>query len=142
MANQTNININVKVDDKQVGNAVKSTENLRKEIKQLEVELTKVEIGSKEFENLSDKLKDNKDKLELVRAKSRDLFDSFTMLPGPIGQIGSSISSSSDKLKSFTSFNLKDLKGQFKAVGDDIKLVAGNIGKATGITKLYYNYIF
>lgn len=137
MANQTNININVKVDDKQVGNAVKSTENLRKEIKQLEVELTKVEIGSKEFENLSDKLKDNKDKLELVRAKSRDLFDSFTMLPGPIGQIGSSISSTSDKLKIFTSFNLKDLKGQFKAVGDDIKLVAGNIGKATGITKLY-----
>jgi hypothetical protein len=137
MANQTNININVKVDDKEVGNAVKSTENLRKEIKQLEVELTKVEIGSKEFETLSERLKDNKDKLELVRAKSRDLFDSFTMLPGPIGQIGSSIASTSDKLKIFTSFNLKDLKGQFKAVGDDIKLVAGNLGKATGITKLY-----
>jgi hypothetical protein len=137
MANQTNININVKVDDKQVGSAVKSTENLRREIKQLEVELTKVEIGSKEFENLSERLKDNRDKLELVRAKSRDLFDSFSMLPGPIGQIGTSITSTSDKLKIFTSFNLKDIKGQFKAVGDDIKLVAGNLGKATGITKLY-----
>lgn len=137
MANQTNININVKVDDKQVNNAVKSTESLRKEIKQLEVELTRVEIGSKEFENLSEKLKDNRDKLDLVRAKSRDLFDSFSMLPGPIGQVGSSITSTSDKLKIFTSFNLKDIKGQFRAVGDDIKLVAGNLGKATGITKLY-----
>ena len=137
MATQTQINVNVKVDDKQVNTAVKSTENLRKEIKRLEVELTKVEIGSKEFENLSEQLKDNKDKLELVRAKSRDLFDSFSMLPGPIGQIGTSINSTSDKLKIFSAFNLKDIKGQFKAVGEDIKQVAGNLGKATGITKLY-----
>jgi hypothetical protein len=137
MATQTTVNVNVKVDDKQVNSAVKSTENLRKEIKRLEVELTKVEIGSKEFENLSEQLKDNRDKLDLVRAKSKDLLDSFSMLPGPIGQIGSSITSTSDKLKIFSSFNLKDVKGQFKAVGDDIKLVASNIGKATGITKLY-----
>jgi hypothetical protein len=137
MANQTNININVKVDDKQVGNAVKSTENLRREIKQLEVELTKVEIGSKEFENLSERLKDNRDKLELVRAKSRDLFESFSLLPGPIGAIGSATDQSLGKLKILSSFNLKDVKGQFKAIGDDVKQVGANIGKATGITKLY-----
>lgn len=137
MATQTTIDVNVKVDDKQVKGAATNTENLRKEIRRLEQELTKVEIGSKEFENLSEQLKDNRDKLELVRAKSRDLFDSFSMLPGPIGNIGSSISSTSDKLKIFSSFNLKDLKGQFKAVKDDIGQVAGNIGKATGITKLY-----
>ena len=137
MANQTNININVKVDDKQVGSAVKSTENLRREIKQLEVELTKVEIGSKEFENLSERLKDNRDKLELVRAKSRDLFESFSLLPGPIGAIGSATDQSLGKLKILSSFNLKDVKGQFKAIGDDVKQVGANIGKATGITKLY-----
>lgn len=137
MATQTQINVNVKVDDKQVNTAVKSTESLRKEIRKLEQELTRVEVGSKEFENLSEQLKDNKDKLEVVRAKSRDLFDSFSMLPGPIGQIGSGISSTSDKLKIFSSFNLKDIKGQFKAVSDDVKLVVGNLGKATGITKLY-----
>lgn len=135
--NTTTVNVNVKVDDKQVNTAVKSTENLRKEIRRLEQELTKVEIGSKEFENLSEQLKDSRDKMDLVRAKSRDLFDSFSMLPGPIGNIGSSISSTSDKLKIFSSFNLKDLKGQLKAVGDDIRMVGGNIGKATGITKLY-----
>lgn len=137
MANQTNININVKVDDKQVGNAVKSTENLRKEIKRLEVELTKVEIGSKEFANLSEQLKDNRDKLELVRAKSRDLFESFSLIPGPIGQIGSATDGALGKLKLLSSFDLKDVKGQFRAIGDDIKLVGANIGKATGITKLY-----
>jgi hypothetical protein len=137
MANQTNININVKVDDKQVNNAVKSTESLRREIKQLEVELTRVEIGSKEFETLSERLKDNRDKLDLVRAKSRDLFESFSLLPGPIGAIGSATDQSLGKLKILSSFNLKDVKGQFKAIGDDVKQVGANIGKATGITKLY-----
>lgn len=137
MATQANINVNVKVDDKQVNTAVKSTENLRKEIKRLEVELTRVEVGSQEFANLSERLKDNRDQLELVRAKSRDLFESFSLIPGPIGQIGSATDSSLGKLKLLSSFNLKDVKGQFKAIGDDIKLVGANIGKATGITKLY-----
>lgn len=133
----TTVNVNVKVDDKQVNTAVKSTENLRKEIRRLEQELTKVEVGSKEFENLSEQLKDSKDKMELVRAKSRDLFESFSLIPGPIGQIGSATDGALGKLKLFSAFNLKDVKGQFKAIGDDIKLVGGNIGKATGITKLY-----
>lgn len=133
----TTINVNLKVDDKQVNTAVKSTENLRQEIRRLEQELTKVEVGSKEFENLSEQLKDSKDKMELVRAKSRDLFESFSMIPGPIGQIGSATDGALGKLKVFSSFSLKDVKGQFKAIGDDIKLVGANIGKATGITKLY-----
>jgi hypothetical protein len=133
----TEINVNVKVDDKQVNTAAKSTESLRKEIKRLENQLSTLDVNDAKFAELSEQLKDNKDKLELVRAKSRDLFDSFSMLPGPIGNVGSTIASTSDKLKIFSSFNLKDLKGQLKAVGDDIKLVAGNIGKATGITKLY-----
>jgi hypothetical protein len=135
--NTTTVNVNVKVDDKQVNTAVKSTENLRKEIRRLEQELTKVEVGSKEFENLSEQLKDSRDKMELVRAKSRDLFESFSLIPGPIGQIGSATDGALGKLKLFSAFNLKDVKGQFKAIGDDIKLVGANIGKATGITKLY-----
>lgn len=135
--NVSTINVNVKVDDKQVNTAVKSTENLRKEIRRLEQELTKVEVGSKEFETLSEQLKDSRDKMELVRAKSRDLFESFSLIPGPIGQIGSATDGALGKLKLFSAFNLKDVKGQFKAIGDDIKLVGANIGKATGITKLY-----
>jgi len=135
--NTTTVNVNVKVDDKQVNTAVKSTENLRKEIRRLEQELTKVEVGSKEFENLSEQLKDSRDKMELVRAKSRDLFESFSLIPGPIGQIGAATDGALGKLKLFSAFNLKDVKGQFKAIGDDIKLVGANIGKATGITKLY-----
>jgi hypothetical protein len=137
MATQTNININVKVDDKQVNKAVQSTENLRKEIKRLEAQLTTLDVNDPKFGQLSDQLKDNRDQLELVRAKSRDLFESFSLLPGPIGAIGSATDQSLGKLKILSSFNLKDVKGQFKAIGDDVKLVAGNIGKATGITKLY-----
>jgi hypothetical protein len=131
------VNIKVKVDSKEAEQAAGRTESLRKEIRRLTDELGKVDRGSKEFATLSEQLKDARDELAITNARSRDLLDSFSMIPGPVGQIGSSISSTSDKLKIFSSFKLTDVKAQFKAFKDDIGLVANNVGRATGITKLY-----
>lgn len=133
----TEVNVKVKVDSKEAEQAAGRTESLRKEIKRLTEQLGTVDRGSKEFETLSEKLKDARDELAITNARSKDLLDSFSMIPGPVGDIGSAIGSTSDKLKIFSSFKLTDVKAQFKAFKDDIGLVAGNIGKATGITKLY-----
>lgn len=136
MADQ-NINIKIKADSSQVQAAAKSTEGLKQEIRRLEKELTTLDINDARFGELSEQLKDNRDQLELVRAKSRDLFESFSLLPGPIGAIGSATDQSLGKLKILSSFNLKDVKGQFKAIGDDIKNVGSNLGITQKITKAY-----
>jgi hypothetical protein len=73
----------------------------------------------------------------LVNAKSKDLFQSFGQIPGPIGQIGFGLDDTVGKLKVFSAFNLKDIKTQFKALGGDFVDIGKNLANATGLTKLF-----
>jgi hypothetical protein len=125
------------VDSKPIDVAVDSTLNLKQQYRELIKEINKTKEGTKEFELLSSKLGDVKDRMETTTAKSRDLFGSLSMLPGPVGMFAGSIDSAVGSLKLFSSFSFKDLKFQLGETVNDFKDIATNLGKATGITKIY-----
>ena len=125
------------VDSKPIDVAVDSTLNLKQQFRELTKELNRTKEGTKEFELLSSKLGEVQDNMTTTSAKSKDLFGSLSMLPGPVGQFSGSIDSAIGSLKTFTSFSFKDLKFQLGETLDDFKGIVSNIGKATGITKIY-----
>lgn len=125
------------VDKKPIDVAIDSTLNLKQQFRELTKELNKTKEGTKEFELLSTKIGDVKDEMDKTNAKSRDLFGSLSLLPGPVGQFAGSIDNAIGSLKTFTSFSFKDLKFQLGESLNDFKDIASSIGKATGITKIY-----
>lgn len=131
------LNIKLNVEDKGVQKATQGVTTLRNQIKDLQKQIQTSRVGSVEFEQLSEQLKDTQDQLALVNAKSGDLFDSFNRLPGPIGMIGTTIQGTLDDLKILSNFSFKDLGKQFGAIGGDIVQIGTNLAKTTGITKLY-----
>ena len=62
---------------------------LREQIKLLQAQIQKTPTGTKEFEILSSKLNDTKDKFAQVSTKSREFFDTLSLIPGPVGDIAS-----------------------------------------------------
>jgi len=125
------------VDSKPIDVAVDSTLNLKQQYRELIKELNRTQAGTKEFELLSAKIGEVKDNMEVTTAKSRDLFGSLSMLPGPVGAFAGTVDSAIGSLKLFTSFSFKDLKFQLGETLADFADIATNIGKATGITKVY-----
>ena len=111
--------------------------SLREQVKLLQKELLKTEEGSAEFEILKNKLNDTKDNIERVNAKSRELFGTLQLIPGPIGDIASKVDGAISLLKTFSGFTFKDIKSSISALVKDFGDIAVNIGKATGITKIY-----
>jgi len=140
MANKK-IQIEIDVNDEEVKFASDSVLNFKQQIKLLNVELQKLSSegkeGSKEFEILKNKLNETKDNAERVSAKSKELFGTLQLLPGPIGDISSKLDGGISLLKTFSSFTFKDISGSVSALMKDFGGIADNIGKATGITKLY-----
>jgi hypothetical protein len=137
MAASKKISIDFDINAKSLKIANGETLNLQQQIKILTAELRKTAVGTAEFEILSETLKENRDQMELVNAKSKDLFQSFGQIPGPIGQIGFGLDDTVGKLKVFSAFNLKDIKTQFKALGGDFVDIGKNLANATGLTKLF-----
>lgn len=131
------IEIVLDVDGKPIDVAIDATLNLKQQFRELTKELNKTKEGTKEFELLSTKLGDVRDKMETTTAKSKDLFGSLSLLPGPVGAFAGTVDSAIGSLKLFTSFSFKDLKFQLVETLNDFKDIAGNIGKATGISKVY-----
>jgi hypothetical protein len=131
------VQVDIDINSGSVKIANQETLNLQQQIKILTAELRKTQVGSAEFEILSEALKDNKDQMELVNAKSKDLFASFSQIPGPIGDIGFGLDDTVGKLKVFSAFNLKDLKTQFKALGGDFVDIGKNLSQVTGLSKLF-----
>lgn len=131
------IEIVLDVDGKPIDVAIDATLNLKQQFRELTKELNKTKEGTKEFELLSTKLGDVRDKMETTTAKSKDLFGSLSLLPGPVGAFAGTVDSAIGSLKLFTSFSFKDLKFQLGETLNDFKDIAGNISKATGISKVY-----
>lgn len=125
------------VDGKPIDVAIDKTLNLKQQFRELTKELNKTKEGTREFEVLSSKLGEVGDNLQTTSAKSRDLFGSLSLLPGPVGMFAGQVDGAISTLKIFTSFSFKDLKFQLGETLDDFKNIASNIGKATGITKVY-----
>lgn len=115
------------VDKKPIDVAVDATLNLKQAYREVLKELNKTKEGTKEFELLAKKAGELKDGIEKTSVKSKDLFGSLSMLPGPVGQFASGVDSAISSLKLFTSFSFKDLKFQLGETVDDIKDIVKNL---------------
>lgn len=136
MANKK-ITFEVDIDGKPIDVVIDKTLNLKQAARELNKELNKTQEGTKEFQLLSTELGNVQDKMASTNAKSRDLFASFSLIPGPIGEIASQLNGAVGLMKTFSSFSIEDLRFQFKETFDDISDIASALGKATGITKIY-----
>ena len=131
------VQIKFDFDTKDVELASDKTLSLAQQLRILKKELQSTREGTAEFQLLSQKLGDTEDALAKTNAKSRDLLTSFQLIPGPIGEFASKLNGGIALLKTFSSFTLKDLQFQLGETAADFKEIVTNIGRATGITKLY-----
>ena len=115
-----NLSIQYDIDGKPLDVVINKSLNLQKQVRVLTAELRKTKEGTAEFQVLSRALGDANDQLAKSNAKSKDLFGSLSLLPGPIGQFSSQIGGAIDLLKVFSSFSLKDIQFQLKETGNDI----------------------
>jgi len=123
------IQIEFDMNTNEVKLAGEATMSLAQQVRILQRELSKTPEGTKEFQLLRNKLNDTKDNFERVNVKSRELFGTLSLLPGPIGEIAGKINGAISLLKVFSGFTLKDLSGQFKALGQDIAQIFKSISR-------------
>jgi len=122
------IEVVVDVESKDVQFATDRVLSLQQQIRLLSKEIQNVDPSSESFKVLSKKLNDTQDQLRSVKARSGELFNSFSLLPGPIGEISSKLDGGISLLKTFSQFKLSDLQSQFAGLGRDLKEVFASIG--------------
>ena len=131
------IPIVIDVNSESVTFATDSTLTLSQQIKRLKQELQLVPEGTKEWSILQKQFNETKDSLDRVNVKSKELFGTFSSLPGPIGDISGKLDSTVGVLKTFSGFKLSDVKSQFSELGKDLGGIVKGFGEVTGITKIY-----
>lgn len=132
-----NVKVVIDVDSGAVTFAGDKVLTLTQQVKLLKQELQKVPEGTAEWTLLQQKFNETKDNLDRVNVKSKELFGTFSALPGPIGQVSSQLDNTVGVLKTFSSLKFSDIKTQFVELGKDLSAVASNIGRLTGITAAY-----
>ena len=130
MAAKKKIEIVLDVDGKPIDVVIDKTLNLQQQAKALTAELRRTS-DPEAFKILSNRLGDVNDGLAITNAKSKDLFTSLSMLPGPVGDFFSQLSGSVDLLKTFSSFSLKDLSFQLGETAADIADIGKNLVSTT-----------
>lgn len=115
------------IDSKDVTLAADRTLSLKEQIKAMRTELLKTQEGTAEFDILSKKLNETTDNFNRVNAKSKELFGTFSLLPGTLGDISGQLDGSIGLLKTFSGFSLKEISTQFGNLMDDIGEIVLNI---------------
>jgi hypothetical protein len=115
------------INGKPIDVAIDKTKNLQQQARLLTAELRRTKEGTAEFQLLSTKLGDVQDGLAATNAKSRDLFASLSLIPGPVGDLFGKLNGVIGLLKTFSSFSLKDLGFQLKETGNDILDIGKNL---------------
>lgn len=129
------IQIEFDLDSNDVKIASEATLTLAQQIKVLKQELQKTEEGTKQFEILKNKLNETKDNFERVNVKSRELFGTLSLIPGPIGEIAGKLNGAISLFKVFSGFSLKDVSGQLKALSKDFTDILEKLGSWANITE-------
>jgi len=120
------------INGKAIDVAVQSTLNLQQQVKALTAELRKTKEGTDEFTLLSKKLNNTQDDLTRVNTKSRELFSTFSLIPGPIGDMFGKLNGVIGLLKTFSGFSIKDLNNQLKGFNEDLNsIIKGFLGVKT-----------
>ena len=107
------------------------------ELKKLKKQLKDTAAGSDDFKNLQQKINDMEDAIKSARTGASNFTEVLGQLPGPIGNIGNSLSSTVNTLKQFGALKLTDIQASFTELGKDLADAARGLGKLTGITKAY-----
>jgi hypothetical protein len=94
--------------------------SLTEQVKILRKELLRTQEGTDKFDILSQKLNQTRDDLTRVNTKNRELLATFSLIPGPIGEIFGKLNGVVGLLKTFSGFSLKDISNQFRGFGKDI----------------------
>lgn len=108
-----------------------------KELKELKNKLKEAAVGSKEFKELKQAIDDTEEAINAAKLGAGNFADIVGDLPGPIGEIGSQVSTLTGGLKQFSQVKFSDIKGSFKELFNDLKDIGANIAKTTGLTKVY-----
>ena len=133
MANK-NYELRFNFNTKDVEIASQGVLSLKNQILILKKELGRSDLDQQQFEILSKKLNDTKDRFQATEARSRELFGTLSLLPGPVGDISRSLDGAVSLLKTFSQFKLADIKAQFGGLGNDLKDIfstIGSVGEAT-----------
>jgi hypothetical protein len=107
------------------------------ELKKLKKQLKDTAAGSDDFKILQQKINDMEDAIKSARTGASNFTEVLGQLPGPIGNIGNSLSSTVNTLKQFGALKLTDIQASFTELGKDLADAAKGLGKLTGITKAY-----
>ena len=107
------------------------------ELKKLKKQLRETAAGSEDFQILQQKINDTEDAIKSARTGAANFTEVLGQLPGPIGNIGNSLSTTVNSLKQFGGLKLTDIQSSFVELGKDLGDAAKGLGKLTGITKLY-----
>ena len=128
------LKIQYDIDGRPIDVVLDKSLNLQKQVKILTAELRRTKEGTAEFQMLSRRLGEAQDGLAKTTAKSKDLFSTLSMLPGPVGQFFSQLQGGIELLKTFSSFTFKDLAFQFGETADDIADIGKNLSNVDGET--------
>jgi hypothetical protein len=131
------ISIAIDVASEEVTFATDEVLTLTQKIKLLKKELQTVPESTAEWQVLNKAFNDNKDALDRVNTKSKELFGTISLLPGPLGNIANSVDNAINSFKIFSSIKTTDLKAGLKGVADDFGDMLSTLGKLTGITRVY-----
>jgi hypothetical protein len=128
------LKIQYDIDGKPLDVVIDKSKNLQQQFKLVTAELRRTKEGTAEFRLLAKTQGDIQDQLAKTTAKSKDLFSSLSLLPGPIGQFFSQLQGTVELLKTFSSFTFKDIAFQFKETAGDIGDIAENLSDVTDNT--------
>jgi hypothetical protein len=128
------LKIQYDIDNKPLEVVIDKTKNLQEQFKLVTRELKRTKEGTAEFQLLAKTQGDIQDALGRTAAKSKDLFSSLSLLPGPIGQFFNQLQGTIELLKTFSSFTFKDVAFQFKEAAGDIADIAENLSDVTDNT--------
>ena len=107
------------------------------ELKKLKKELRSIPLDTEEFKVAQARINDIEDSLKGARTGADSFVEVLGQLPGPIGNIGSSVAGTVLSLKTFTSLKFGDIRNSFGELSKDVIDIGKGIGRLTGLTKLY-----
>lgn len=131
------VQVKIDIESESVEFATEKTLTLTEKMRILKRELQTVPEGTKSWHILNNTFNDTRDALDRVNTKSKDIFGTMSLLPGPIGQVSNTLEQTIDAFKIFGSLKTSDLQAQLGNLLTDFKDVAKTIGNLTGITKVY-----
>lgn len=131
------VQVIVDIESESVEFATEKTLTLTEKMRLLKKELQTIPEGTKQWHVLNNTFNDTKDALDRVNTKSKDIFGTMSLLPGPIGQVSNSLEQTIDAFKIFGSLKTTDIKAQLANLLTDFKDIAKSIGNLTGLTKVY-----